>query len=165
MLDRLMNFLSGAEAPSTQAGPDELQLAVAALLVEAARMDDNFDTGERGAIERLLAARFDLAPEVVHTLVAAAEQKMDATTQYFPFTRAITTRLSTEQRVGIIEMLWEVAYADGALDPQEDMLLRQIAGLIHVPDRERGLARKRALEKAAAARLANGKSDRIDKEL
>jgi hypothetical protein len=43
------------------------------------------------------------------------------------------------------------------------MLLRQIAGLIHVPDRERGLARKRALENAAA-RLASGKSDRIDKE-
>jgi uncharacterized tellurite resistance protein B-like protein len=154
MLDRLMNFLSGAEAPSAQAGPDELQLAVAALLVEAARMDDNFDTGERAAIERLLAARFDLAPEAVHTLVAAAEQKMDTTAQYFPFTHAITTRLSTEQRVGIIEMLWEVAYADGALDPQEDMLLRQIAGLIHVPDRERGEARKRA-----AARSASGKSD------
>jgi len=159
MLDRLMNFLSGTEAPSAQAGPDELQLAVAALLVEAARMDDNFDAGERAAIERLLAARFDLSPEAVHTLVAAAEQKMSATAQYFPFTHAITTRLSSEQRVGIIEILWEVAYADGVLDPQEDALLRQIAGLIHVPDRERGEARKRALEKAAAARAASGKNE------
>ncbi len=159
MLDRLMNFLSGAEAPSAKAGPDELQLAVAALLVEAARMDDNFDAGERASIERLLAARFDLGAEAVHTLVAAAEQKMSETAQYFPFTHAITTRLSTEERVGIIEMLWEVAYADGVLDPQEDMLLRQIAGLIHVPDRDRGEARKRALEKAAAARAASGKSE------
>jgi uncharacterized tellurite resistance protein B-like protein len=159
MLDRLLNFLSGTETPSAQAGPDELQLAVAALLVGAARMDDNFDAGERRAIERLLAARFDLTPEAVHTLVGAAEQRMSETAQYFPFTRAITTRLSTEQRIGIIEMLWEVAYADGALDPQEDMLLRQIAGLIHVPDRERGQARKRALEKAAAARAAAGKSE------
>ena len=149
MLDRLLNFLSGTETPSAQAGPDELQLAVAALLVEAARMDDNFDAGERGDIERLLAARFDLTPEAVHTLVAAAEARMNETAQYFPFTREITARLSTEQRVGIIEMLWEVAYADGALDAHEDMLLRQIAGLIHVPDRERGQARKRALEKAA----------------
>jgi uncharacterized tellurite resistance protein B-like protein len=159
MLDRLLNFLSGTETPSAQASPDELQLAVAALLVEAARMDDNFDAGERDAIERLLAARFDLTSEAVHTLVAAAEQRMNETAQYFPFTRAITTRLSTEQRVGIIEMLWEVAYADGALDAQEDMLLRQIAGLIHVPDRDRGLARKRALEKAAAARAASGTTE------
>jgi uncharacterized tellurite resistance protein B-like protein len=43
-------------------------------------------------------------------------------------------------------MLWKVAYSDGVLDPYEDALLRQIAGLIHVPDRERGLARQRALE-------------------
>ncbi len=57
-------------------------------------------------------------------------------------------------------MLWEVAYADGVLDPQEDMLLRQIAGLIHVPDRDRGEARKRALEKVAAAeRKASGKGE------
>jgi uncharacterized tellurite resistance protein B-like protein len=88
----------------------------------------------------------------------AAEQRLDKSAQYFPFTYAISTRLSTEQRIAIIEMLWEVAYADGTLDPQEDMLLRQIAGLIHVPDRDRGLARRRALEKAAAAREAGGKA-------
>ncbi len=84
---------------------------------------------------------------------------MRDSTQYFPFTHAITTQLSSEQRVGIIEMLWQVAYADGVLDPQEDMLLRQIAGLIHVPDRERGEARKRALEKVAAAQKTNEKSE------
>jgi len=157
MLDRLMSFLTGAEAPSAQPGPDELQLSVAALLIEAARMDDDFDAGERATIERLLATRFDLAPEAVHDLVAAAEERVRNTTQYFPFTREITKRLSTEQRTDIIEMLWEVAYADGVLDPHEDALLRQIAGLIHVPDRERGHARKRALEKAAAARAARDK--------
>jgi uncharacterized tellurite resistance protein B-like protein len=158
MLDRLLNFLTGAETPSAQAGPDELELAVAALLIEAARMDDSFDSKERATIERVLAARFDLAPEAVHTLMDAAEQRLDKSAQYFPFTYAISTRLSTEQRIAIIEMLWEVAYADGTLDPQEDMLLRQIAGLIHVPDRDRGLARRRALEKAAAAREAGGKA-------
>jgi uncharacterized tellurite resistance protein B-like protein len=152
MIDRLLNFLTGSAAPAAEPGPDELQLAVAALLIEAARMDDNFDAGERATIERLLATRFDLAPETVHALVESAEQKVRDTTQYFPFTHEITKRLSTEQRVDIIEMMWEVAYADGVLDPHEDMLLRQIAGLIHVPDRDRGEARKRALERAAAAR-------------
>jgi uncharacterized tellurite resistance protein B-like protein len=94
----------------------------------------------------------------VSKLVEAAEQRVRDTAQYFPFTREISKRLSMEQRVGIIEMLWEVAYADGVLDPHEDMLLRQIAGLIHVPDRERGLARKRALERAATARAIGGKA-------
>ncbi len=152
MIERLLNFLSGAEAPATKPGPDELHLAVAALLIEAARMDESFDAAERATIERLLAAKFDLAPGAVATLIAAAEKKVSDATQYFPFTRAILKRMTTEQRVEIIEMLWEVAYADGVLDPHEDALLRQIAGLIHVPDRDRGLARKRALDKIAAAR-------------
>src|SRR5436190_7172781 len=107
MIERLLNLLSGMEAPAAEPKPDELELAVAALLVEAARMDDAFDAGERATIERLLAERFDLAPEAVRTLIEAAEQKVQNTAQYFPFTHEITKRLSMEQRVGIIEMLWE----------------------------------------------------------
>jgi uncharacterized tellurite resistance protein B-like protein len=157
MLDRLLNFLSGSEMPAREPDHDELQMAVAALLIEAARMDESFDAKERGTIERLLATRFDLTPEAVRTLIEAAEQKVSDSTQYYPFTREITKQLTGEQRAAIIEMLWEVAYADGVLDPYEDALLRQIAGLIHVPDRERGLARQRALEKVAAARAAREK--------
>jgi uncharacterized tellurite resistance protein B-like protein len=156
MIDRLLNFLSGAAAPAAEAGADELHLAVAALLIEAARMDESFDDKERATIERLLASRFELAPGAVAALIATAEEKVRDATQYFPFTRAILKRLTTEQRVEIIEMLWQVAYADGVLDPHEDALLRQIAGLIHVPDRDRGLARKRALQKVAAARREEG---------
>jgi uncharacterized tellurite resistance protein B-like protein len=150
MFDRLLEFISAAQTAGEDAAPDELQLAVAALLVEAARMDASFGAAERATIERLLASRFDLDPGSVAALIAAAEEKMRDATQYFPFTHRITTAMSTEERVAVIEMLWEVAYADGRLDPSEDALLRQIAGLIHVPDRDRGMARKRALERIAA---------------
>jgi uncharacterized tellurite resistance protein B-like protein len=159
MIERLLNFLAAMETPAAAPKPDELELAVAALLIEAARMDEHFDAAERSTIERLLAERFDLTPEAVSKLVETAEDKVRDTAQYFPFTREITERLSMEQRVGIIEMLWEVVYADGVLDPHEDMLLRQIAGLIHVPDRDRGLGRQRALEKLAAARAEGGNAD------
>ena len=66
-------------------------------------------------------------------------------TELFHFTRIVNERLSPEQRVELIEMLWEVAYADGVLDQYEDSLLRRIGGLIYVPDRERGMARQRVL--------------------
>lgn len=155
MIERLLNFLSGAESPAIASGANELHLAVAALLIEAARMDENFEPAERQTIERLLAKRFDLTAEAVDALVAAAEEKVRDSTQYFPFTREILKQLTTEQRIDIIEMLWEVAYTDGVLDPHEDTLLRQIAGLIHVPDRDRGLARQRAMEKIAAQRRNN----------
>lgn len=158
MIDRLLSFLTGAEAPGSEPSADELQIAVAALMVEAARMDESFDATEQTAIKRLLAERFDLAPAAVDKLVTEAEERTRNSAQYFPFTREITQRLSTEQRVGIIQMLWEVAYADGVLDPHEDALLRQIAGLIHVPDHDRGAARQRALERIAA-RSADKKPD------
>lgn len=150
MIDRLLNFLTGTDAPGSEPTADELQLAVAALMVEAARMDESFDKTEQTAIKRLLAERFDLAPAAVDKLVTEAEERTKSSAQYFPFTREITQRLSTEQRTDIIQMMWEVAYADGVLDPHEDALLRQIAGLIHVPDRDRGVARQRALERIAA---------------
>jgi len=156
MIDRLLEFLSGREAPALEEGADELQLSVAALLIEAAQMDSNFDAGERATIERLLAKRFDLDHEAVQSLIAQAQQKVEYSAQYFPFTSKITKNMSGEQRAEIIEMLWKVAYSDGVLDPYEDALVRQIAGLIHVPDRERGLARRRALEKLKAAGVKIG---------
>lgn len=153
MINRLLDLISGREAPALAKGSDDdLKHAVAALLIEAARMDDNFDAAERATVERLLADRFDLEPPAVSSLIEAAEHAVQNSTQYFPFTRRIVAELSEEERIDIIEMLWKVAYSDGILDPHEDMLLRRIAGLIHVPDRDRGLARQRALEDLALKR-------------
>jgi len=147
MIDRVLDFLTGRSTPAAGARHDELEVAVAALLIESARMDDRFDETERATIERLLAERFDLDAKAVGELIAAAETAVQRATQFFPFTQQIVKGISPEDRAQILEMMWEVAYADGVLDPHEDALLRRIAGLIHVPDRERGLARQRALEK------------------
>ena len=145
MIDRILQFLSGQATKPDQ--PDDLQLAVAALLVEAARMDDHFDAAERKVIERLLANRFQLSPDATRRLLDAAERTEERSTQLFRFTHLAVQRLDAVGRVRLIEMLWEVAYADGSLDPDEDMLLRRVAGLLYVSDRERGEARLRALQR------------------
>jgi uncharacterized tellurite resistance protein B-like protein len=147
MIDRLLKVLTSSEPPALDSSRD-LKLAVAALLVEAARMDSTFADDERGIIERLLVQRFELTREEVETLIGEAQRRVENSAQYFPFTSQITRQLECDQRAEIIEMLWRVVYADGVLGPHEDMLVRQIAGLIHVPDRERGLARQRALSGA-----------------
>lgn len=150
MLDRILRFVTAAEAEPLPTRPDALEDAVAALMIEAARMDNEFDAAERALIERLLAERFHLPPDEVHRLMTEAEWAVHHSTQLFPFTQKIVRSLDPETRAGILEMLWKVAYADGVLDPHEDMLLRRVAGLIHVPDRERGLARQSALRKLKA---------------
>ncbi len=75
--------------------------------------------------------------------------------QLFGFARTINERLPRERRVEVIEMLWEVAYADGVLDPLEDSLLRRIGGLIDVSDHERGEARRRVLARLAGSMTWN----------
>jgi uncharacterized tellurite resistance protein B-like protein len=55
----------------------------------------------------------------------------------------VVNNFSEEERIGVIEMLWEVAYADGILTGDEDTLIRRVAGLIDVSDRDRGDAKLR----------------------
>ncbi len=152
MLKQVMDLLGGRVAPSRSNGAGDVQLAVAALLVEAARMDSDFDAAERATIRRLLAARFELSPEATEQLIASAEHAVQNATQLFPFTREVCKRMDPEARALVVEMLWKVAYSDGTLDPHEDMLVRRVAGLIHVPDRQRATARQEALAKLAARR-------------
>ena len=151
MIDRLLDLLAGRGEWTSEEPVNDLPLAVAALLIELARMDDKVDAGERHTIEQLLARMFSLDANSVQSLVEQADRQMQRSAQYFPFTQQICRHASAEMRVQIIEMLWTVAYSDGALDPDEDALIRQVAGLIQVSDWERGEARKRALEKRASS--------------
>ena len=110
-------------------------------------MHEDFSDEERRAIERLLAERFDLGAEATRQLVENAEREAQRSAQLFGFTSQVVRVFDEAERIGLIEMLWEVAYADGRLDAHEDSLLRRVAGLIHVSDRARGEARLRVLRR------------------
>jgi uncharacterized tellurite resistance protein B-like protein len=147
MMDRLFAWLKDGESELPHGG-DELQLAVAALLLEAAVVvDGDFDSHEREIVRRLLQRCFSLSPDDAQLLIAAAERRVEMSAQLFGFTSTVNSRVSRERKIEIIEMLWEVAYADGVLDPLEDTLLRRIAGLIDVSDHERGEAKRRVLQR------------------
>jgi len=143
LFDAIFKRLGAHDRPPT--GPNDLQVAVAVLLVEAARMDDTFEAKERAAIEHLLAAKFELSAESTRTLIERAETTAKRTAQLHPFTRLAVEKMEPKERIRLIEMLWEVAYADGVLDPEEDMLLRRVAGLVYVSDPDRIAARQRVV--------------------
>jgi uncharacterized tellurite resistance protein B-like protein len=125
--------------------PEDGRLAAAALMVEAARLDSGFDEDERRAMRELLARRFGLTSEEAEGLVVAAAEAQARSSGLFRFTHAVKEAFSHEQRVEMIELLWEVVYADGKLHEYEANLLRRVAGLLYVSDRERGEARRRVL--------------------
>lgn len=146
MFHQLMNFLRTPEAKP----PADLKVAVAVLLIEAAFRDDSFAPEERAAIARILRESFELSKDETSQLLAVAEGRVREMVQLHPYTHAIFEQMLPEERVRFIEMLWEVAYADGVLDAEEDAMIRKIAGLIYVEDRDRMLARQRVLARAKA---------------
>jgi uncharacterized tellurite resistance protein B-like protein len=141
MFQQLMRAL---QAPAPQRQPD-LKLSVAVLLVEAARQDDTFEPKERAVIEALLTQKFELTAEECKALLAAAVARSEQMVQIQGHTSEILDAMTDQERVDVIEMLWDVAYADRVLDPEEDLLIRKVAGLIAVTDRERVLARQRVM--------------------
>jgi len=123
---------------------DELHIAAAALLVEAARMDDEFDAHERDKVLELVTYRFDLNREESLSLLAAAEEQVAQANQLHGFMRVVNKAFDQAERIELLEMLWEVIYADGTLHDYEAGLMRRLNGLLHVSDQESAAARNRA---------------------
>ncbi len=126
---------------------EELRIAAAALMVEAAQLDDTFDARERDKIRELVTVRFELDAEEGDSLIEEAEARVAESIQIHGFTRVIKAKFSQEERIELVEMLWEVVYADGELHHYEANLMRSLAGLLQVSDRAAGAARKRARER------------------
>lgn len=145
MIGMLKDFLSGRDAKA--GGEDRIRVAAAALLVEAAILDGHMDEAERAHIRTVTKGHFGLTDDQADDLLAAAQQAVAQSVQLLGFTRAVKDTFDEGERVRMIEMLWEVAYADGHLHDYEANLVRRVAGLLFVSDQESGAARKRALSR------------------
>ena len=156
MLKRIKKLLEKPEAVRASPGADELRLAAAALLVEAAHMDEEFDGDERGAASRALERRFDISTAEADALLGDGEAAQASATDLYQFAKAINEALAPEDRRQIIEMLWEVVYADGVLHPYEASLMRKLSGLLHVPDRDSAEVRQKVLAGIADKTVPTG---------
>jgi uncharacterized tellurite resistance protein B-like protein len=139
--------------PSAPPDTEPMQLAVAALLVEAARADERYDEGEKAIIDQSLMAKFALSQAAAQALRAAGEEAQASALDIQRFTR-IAKEMSAEEKIAFIEQLWEIVLSDGERDSYEDTLMRRICGLIYLEDRDSGKARIRV-----AARLASSSGE------
>jgi len=140
MIRRLEAFFSRfVDTPDAEKGRRSdraLQMAAGILLVEVARSDQHMDPRESRLVERQLREVFGLGEAEVHELLRLVERDADTATSLFPFTRLINERFDSAEKTRLVELLWEVAYADGCLDPYEEGLIRKIADLLYVPHRD-----------------------------
>ncbi|HBX27296.1 MAG TPA: hypothetical protein DEF72_07680 [Gammaproteobacteria bacterium] len=106
------------------------------LMIEVALSDGKFDEIERLRLASTITKKWKLARPVVHDLINLAEQQQDLSISLFEHTRVINQRLSSEEKIGLIDCLWEIAFADGRADHFEENTIRKIADLIYVEHKD-----------------------------
>lgn len=148
MLDALRKILFGDGDSDTESdSQDDIQAAAALLLMEAASMDGVIDDVERQRVRQLLGDRFALSPADAETLMHEAEAAHTANVELFSPSRTLKDAFDYDQRIELLEMLWDVVYADGVIHDYESNLMRRLSGLLYVDDQDSGAARKRVMER------------------
>ena len=141
MFKELLNrLLAPAPEPLTDEGA---RLALIALLVRIARSDHNYSEVEKDRIDRIICTRYGQDTGGAIILREQAEAMEAEAPDTVRFTRAIKDAVAFEDRIGVVEDLWQVVLADGHRDDSEDALMRLTANLLGVNDVDSAKARKR----------------------
>ena len=109
-----------------------IRLATAVLMVDVARADHVFDESEFESVLRLIEKHFDLEPEEAAQLVNEAGDVADDLVTIQHFTRRLHEHLDEREKLRIVALLWQVAFADGRLDKYENSLVLKISDLLYV---------------------------------
>ena len=136
MLNRIQTFFDEYMAAGSRSAEEPgaaARCAAAALLLEMAHMDDTMAPVEQAAIFNAVRERFELSPQQTQELIACAQAEREQATDYHQFTSLIAANFDAAHRATLIELLWQVAYADQVLCKHEEYLVRKVANLLHVP--------------------------------
>jgi uncharacterized tellurite resistance protein B-like protein len=136
------DFVDGEKHPS-QFAENDYRLAAAALLVHAAAIDGEMSQSERDKLHALIKQCFSLEDAAADELIAKATAAEQESVDLYHFTQALNRSLDEPGRARVIEMMWEIVYADGQRDELEDNLLWRAADLLGVSPRERIELRRR----------------------
>ena len=113
-------------------------ILVTALLIHAAKIDDNYTDVEKEIIKKALISLNAITPNEAEELLKKAEKIEQESNQIVAFTKEIKTN-SMEFRLKIIEILWKIVYSDGSSDSYESNLIRRVCGLLYISDRDSGM--------------------------
>ena len=146
MFESLKHFLADVTGahPVRAFAEDDYRLAAVALLIHVASADGTMDGNERRRIADMIKTRFGLDAAAAAELLSAAEQSDREAVDFFHFTSVLKRSLDDEGRHKIIAMLWDVAFADGAVHEFEDNIVSRIAELLGVSPRDRVTLKQQA---------------------
>jgi uncharacterized tellurite resistance protein B-like protein len=159
MLDALKRFVeevTGADTPTRTLDEGDYRLAAVALLIHVANSDGRVDLAERRKLQTIIKERFGLDAPAAARLTAAAEQSDRQAVDFYHFTSVLKRALDEDGRLKIVEMLWDIAFADGVVHELEENTIWRIAELLGVSTRERVLLRQKVAGETARDPYAGG---------
>lgn len=109
-----------------------LEMASAALLCEVMRADYDSSDAERAALSQMLMSRYHLSESAVKELMALAEAEVEDAVDHYQFVSLIKEHYQYDQRCELVALMWQLAWADGSIDPLEEHRIRRLADLLHV---------------------------------
>ena len=112
-------------------------ILIAALLIHAAKIDENYTEIEKKIIIKALMDLNKLGLDKANEILKEAEKKEEESNQIIEFTREIK-KYPIEFRLKIIEIIWKIVYSDGTNDTYESNLIRRICGLLYISDKDSG---------------------------
>jgi len=139
MISKLLHALRHAlKSETTLPNLDSTTLneAIATLLVEAARVDNNTTEADIAEAKKSLKLLANINSEQADELIRKASLPKNRPTSYLPLTRTINQNLGYDQKCVLIGAMWAIAHSDSHIDPHEDHIIRKISDLIYVSHRD-----------------------------
>ncbi len=139
MISKLLRALRHALKPETtlpNLDSTALNEAIATLLIEAARVDDNTTEADIAEAKKSLKLLANINSEQADVLIRKVSLPKNRPTSYLPLTRTINQNLDYDQKCVLIGAMWAIAHSDSHIDPHEDHIIRKISDLIYVSHRD-----------------------------
>jgi uncharacterized tellurite resistance protein B-like protein len=151
MIDLVKKFFGngGRDVPSLTEDEKtrKIHVAACALFLEMAHIDGEFSDVEREYIVSALKSDFQLSDDDATELMDATKKELEKSIDLWQFTNRINEHFSIEDKIRILETIWKVAYADGALERHEDYLVHKMAELLRLSHKQLIRAKLKVLKK------------------
>ena len=128
----LITRFNTKEETTEESSSNLLDNACAALLVEIAFADKDFDETEKTSLKQSLIETYVVDESDIEEIIKDAEETVSESTSLYGYTRVVNDEFEYEDKLSLLKNLWKVAYADGNLDKYEEHLIRKISDLIHI---------------------------------
>lgn len=134
MLAKILELFQAEMRPEYNAAlnDDQKRLACAALLIEVAIVDNEFDADEMQCLQKILQKDFSISQQQSKEFITLAHNECADSTSMYQFTQLVNQHCNAQDKFDLIVGMWRIAYADGDLDKYEEYVIRKVADLIYV---------------------------------